>query len=252
MMLIADPLLLTALFLIAVCSSFITTMTGGGALVVIPIMIALGIDPKSAVAIARVGGLSSMCAGIGQFHRTGNIDYSIAFKSAIIASSGAAVGAIFLFQLPSIWVERSIGLVIILLTLTSLLQLKKPPISTPPTRLKIILGYILFFFAGFIGGFSGGHAILMTYIFLLFFQKSMIESIGTRKIAGLAIAIVSLVVYGVGDIITIWPALAYGSGAWIGSYFGTTYGLKKADRWMRYVVSAVSTLLSVRLLTAAL
>ncbi len=238
---------LVILFVLGMVTSFVSTHTGGGALIAIPAMISLGLDPKSAVAAARLAGLSSMLAGIRQFHKSGKIDYAMAFKAALFTSTGCVVGALSLFEMPSGWVERIIALLIIVLVILHFLPIHKEAPVTPSRRRKWI-GNALFFLAGMIGGFAGGQAIILTYTFMLVFGKTMTESIGTRKIAGIAIGVVALLIYGFGGLVDLRPSIAAASGSFIGSHFGTAYGLRKGDKFLARVFSVVAVLLALKLL----
>jgi uncharacterized protein len=106
-------------------------------------------------------------------------------------------------------------------------------------RTKRAVGYGLFLFAGLLGGFFGGQALLATYIFSLCFDKTLIESVGTRKASGLAIAIAAVLVYGFQGSIDWLSGLTLVVGTTIGAYYGSNYALRMGDRWITYLFNGV-------------
>lgn len=239
--------LLSCLFGLGLVTGFVGTITGGSALMTIPAMVLLGINPQSAIASARIAAMGTMVAGLPQFHRRGMVDYRIAWPAALLGIIGAILGAQLLFSVSEVLLKRSIGLI----TLTFFaLSFWKAPVTEEkqPSRAKQSLGYSLFLLAGLLGGFFGGQAILSTYILSLCFDKSLMESVGTRKASGLAIAIAAVIIYGVHGTIEWTLSLALVLGTLIGSTFGSAYALKKGDRWIGWLFNAVVILASVKML----
>jgi uncharacterized membrane protein YfcA len=235
------------LFLLGLTTGFIGTNTGGSALVTVPILVSLGIPPQSAVATARVATVGTMVAGLSQFHKAGKVDYRLALPACFFAVIGSLTGAQLLLLLPHAVLQQSIGILTLAFTLLSFLK-KAQNFEKPPDVGIRTIGYALFFFTGLVGGFFGGQAILATYIFVLIFNKTLSESVGTRKVTGLAVALPSLFFYGVHGIIEWQWACCLVGGTLIGSFFGSQYALKKGDAWLKYLFTVVSVALSVKLI----
>jgi uncharacterized protein len=214
------------LFFLGLGTGFIGTNTGGSTLVTIPLMISLGIPPQSAVATARVATVGTMVAGLRQFHKKGMVDYQLALPGALCAIIGSLCGAYLLLVVPIHLLQKCIGILTLLFTLLSFLK-KKESTNLPPSQPMRYIGYGSFFLTGLIGGFFGGQAILATYVFLLIFNKSLLESIGTRKITGLAVLIL---------------------GTLIGSTIGSRFALEKGDAWIQPLFTLVSIGLSLKLI----
>lgn len=235
------------LFLLGLITGFIGSNAGGSSLITVPVLISLGIAPPSAVATSRVASLGSMVAGIGPFHKEGKIDYKLALPSAFFALLGSVLGAYLLIHIPIVWVQKAIGLLTLLFTLLSFVK-RKEKTEESVSNFKKIIGWISFFLCGLIGGFFGAQAILATYVFILIFNKTFIESLGTRKITGLAVAIPAVLLYGFHDLIHWISGLALVSGSFIGSSFGSRYAIKRGDKWIRPLFTALSIILSLKLL----
>lgn len=99
-----------------------------------------------------------------------------------------------------------------------------------------------------IGGLFGGQAKLSTYLFIIFFRKTISESVGTRKVGGLILSAGSLIIFSVNGIIN-WP---YGAclviGTLLGADAGAKFALKKGDQWMESVFNTIVIALALRML----
>lgn len=235
------------LFFLGLIAGFIGTNTGGSSLVTIPVLLSLGISPQSAVATARFSTVGTMVAGLTQFHKAGKVDYQLALPTCFFAVAGSLTGAQLLLIVPTALLQQCIGVLTLVFTLLSFIKKNQEPEKALSVQIKAV-GYSLFFFTGLVGGFFGGQALLATYVFVLVFNKTLSESIGTRKITGLAIAIPALLFYGFHDIIEWQLAFFLIGGTLLGSYFGARYALKKGDVWLKYLLTIVSSAFSVKLI----
>ncbi len=235
------------LFAIGLFTGFIGTNTGGSAFLTVPIMIWLGISPQSAIASARVASVGTMIAGVREFHRQRKIDYKLATPAAIFGLIGAIGGASILLKMNTQALHKVIGALTLLMVILSLIKKPKPNHESI-SKLRALFGYIFFIVIGMVGGFFGGQAKLATYAYILIFNKTVSESVGTRKISGLVISVGSLVVYGFGGIINWWFGGSLVAGTLIGSSIGAKYALKKGDEWMEKLLNIVVVLLALRLL----
>lgn len=235
------------LFLLGLATGFVGTNTGGSALVTVPALISLGIAPQAAIATTRFATVGTMVSGLTQFHKAGKVDYQLALPACFFAIAGSLTGAQALFILPSALLQKCIGILTLIFTAVSFA--KKQNGLEKPLDIKLrIVGYALFFFTGFVGGFFGGQSILATYIFVLIFNKTLSESVGTRKVTGLAVAVPSLYFYGLKGIIQWQWACCLVGGTLIGSYFGSQYAIKKGDLALKYLFAITSSCLSIKLI----
>lgn len=235
------------LFVLGLLTGFIGTNTGGSAFITVPIMIWLGIAPQSAIASARVASVGTMVAGAREFHRQGKVDYKLAVPAALLGLVGSVFGAAVLLKIGASALHKAIGILTLAMVVLSLV--KKPKAHHEPiSRGRAAFGYGLFTLIGMVGGFFGGQAKLATYVFILIFNKTVSESVGTRKISGLVISLGSLAVYGFSQIINWHFGLSLVIGTLIGSSVGARYALKKGDQWMERLLNVIVVLLALRLL----
>jgi len=237
-----------SLFIIGAISAFIGTNTGGGALITTGALILFGLPPQAAIATAKLGSVGTMLSGWYRFHLGDKVIYRIGLPVAICAGLGAAIGATTLVHIPSHLIERLLGVGMLIILVVMLMKGIGLGVRIRVPRWAHWLGYALFFIAGLWGGLLPGQGILSTYILLFCFGQSMLQAAGTRKIAGLTIAIVALIFYSHFGLVHWWLGLVLLAGALLGSYLGAAYGLKRGDRFVRQLFMVVVALLAGRLL----
>lgn len=222
------------LVILGVITGFVGTNTGGSVFLTVPVMIWLGIPPQSSIATARLASVGTMVAGLRHFHNKGKVDYVVAIPAAALGLLGALAGASLLLQIDPALLHRIIGLLTLLLVALSLT--KKPNSSnTTPSMARQLFGYILFIPIGMIGGLFGGQAKLSTYLYIIFFKKTISESVGTRKVGGLVLSIGSLIIFGVSGIINWQYGCYLIIGTLLGANAGAKFALKKATSgWRLY------------------
>lgn len=235
------------LVILGIVTGFVGTNTGGSVFFTVPVMIGLGIAPQSAVATARLASLGTMLAGLRHFHKHGKIDYAAAFPAALLGLLGALAGASLLIEIDPLLLHKIIGALTLLLVALSLI--KKPLAGeSHPSWIRRLAGYLLFIPVGAVGGLFGGQAKLSTYIYIIFFRKTISESIGTRKVGGLVLSIGSLMVFGINGIINWQYGGCLLAGTVLGANAGARFALSKGDEWMEWVFNIVVIGLALKLL----
>jgi uncharacterized membrane protein YfcA len=216
-------------------ASFLGTTAGGCGLISIPVLVFVGLSAQAAVATAKLGALGLILSGLYRFHKGGKINYKIGIPLAFFSFVGAYFGANTLVNISSELLGKYLGLVI-LVVLPMLFVRKDVGLKKKKRKnwLFEAIGYLLFLPLGFWGGFFGpGYAILSTYALIFLFGQTFLESAGTRKILGLGVTVLSLVIFAKNGLLN-WT---YGSvvflGMVFGSYLGASYGIKKGDEWVR-------------------
>lgn len=239
--------MLVFLFLLGLVTGFIGTNTGGSSFITVPTMVYLNIPIHSAIATARIASTGTMVSGLWQFHKSGKIDYRVALPASFFGLLGAICGGYILLNLPESLMKKVIAIIILTFSALSFFKKERNNSSADISKKKKYLGYISFILIGILGGIFGGQALLATYVYLLIFNKTMSESVGTRKVTGLVISLTSLLIYGVHGLIN-WKIGSYLiGGTLIGSYIGSSFALRKGDRWMQNLFTVVVIIVCARL-----
>ena len=96
------------------------------------------------------------------------------------------------------------------------------------------------FFLGIYGGFYGpGTATFLSYILILLFRQTFLESAATVKIAMLFVTIVAALIFAINGAVDYYLASSMFAGGFIGSYIGAHYSDRIGNVWIRRLFIAV-------------
>ena len=244
--------LIVIFFASVICSSF-GTLVGGGSLITIPLLILMGLPPHTAIGTDRIGTAGIGLAGIYSFHRKGMIRYGLAFIVGIPCLFGGLIGANLALQIsPELLKKFIVALtVILLIVVVANPKLGVVVVATkrPITTRRYVLGAFLSLVAGIYGGFYGaGMGTFMSYIMILVFRQTFLESAANMKIAGIMMSVTSAATYAYHGAIHIPLALAMFAGCCIGSYVGAQYSDRIGNVWIKRLFIGVVLVMVMKLL----
>lgn len=240
-----------ALFLAGLFAASYSTLIGGGTLVTVPVMIYFGIPPQISVATNRVGVLGLSIAGWTAFHRQGLIHYKLAAVVALACGAGSLAGAHILVNIPADVLKKIIGGVGLALAAVALVQSDAGLVEVAkPRRGKIwLIGVPLAFALGMYGSIYGaGLGTALTYMLILMFGQTFLQSAGTRKLALCLQALVASVYFYFHGLIHLPAAANLLVSMSIGSYLGVHYGARLGNRVLKYLFLGLAAVMAAGLL----
>jgi uncharacterized membrane protein YfcA len=234
-------------------ASFYGVVSGGGGLLVIPGLIIAGMPGPAAVASSRLGMLGVSLSGAYRFRQAGLINVPLGVPLMAICTAGAVVGALLLLNFDPASFERAFGALTIalapLVVFGKRLGLERPGSAPTPARLGV--GYVLAFVVGVYSGlFGAAWATFFTYIMVTTFGLSFLQGAAMRTFVGIAIAIVTSVIFGLGGQIDAVPAAVLFCSMLFGSYLGASFSLKRGESYARQLVAVIAVVAGVRLLVS--
>src|SRR3989338_7542314 len=226
-----------------------STVVGGGGALLIPGLIVLGYSPQVAIATNRFAALSGAFS-IFQFHKQGNIHWKLGAFLAIFAGMGSVIGSFLLLKIDTDIIERGIG-VIILLSLPMFLLRPQAGVKQKymkMTKLKHLGGGAMMLFFGILGGFFSSAGVWFSYTFIFYYGLTFLQTAATRRLIGLAMVGLSLIVLIPSGIIH-WPtAISMFAGGGLGSMISAHFAHKLGNQLVRYVFLAVMLMSGIHLL----
>ena len=242
---------LVIIFFLGIFGNFFAAISGGAALIYIPVLIFFGFSPSVAVATNRFSALGSTPVGLYRFIKGGKILYKLALPLGISAALGSFVGANLLLKVDEDLLQKLVAVFIILIAL--LLLLKKDIGLEKKTTLVStkanLLGYFLSFLIGIYAGFFGAaFATFFSFLLITIFGLTFLEAAGTRKLAGLFIGVVSSVVFVLNGRVDFLYAGALLIGRSIGAYFGIGFALKHGEKYARVIFIIFALVAGIKLL----
>lgn len=214
-------------FIVGFFSGIYGTLVGGGFLVIVPFFMIYGLPVHTALGTARLSGVGTTLFGIAGFHKTGYVNYKIAFLISLPLLIGSLLGSRIVLSLDERLLEFIIAGVILVTVVLSIFNKDLGLVHNLYSRKRKILGLFLMFIVGVYGGFIGiGVSILLTYLMILFFGQTFLESAATRKIGILLLHIATFIVFLKGGLVNWELGISSFFGTGVGSFIGSKYSGK--------------------------
>lgn len=246
-----EILKLVIVLLAGLLAGFYGTISGGGALLTIPLLIFMGLPTKAAIATSRLGSLGIASTGLYRFARGGKVLFKVGLPLTIFATMGSFIGANVLVRVNEAFLQRIVAILLISIALLLILKknigVKKEASQT--FKNKRVLGYLLGFAIGFYAGFFGaGWAPFFAYLLIFCFGLTFLESAGTRKMSGFSLSLIAIVVYiAYGKVEFLYGGALVASEA-VGSYLGASFALRKGEYFAKILFIIVALISGAKLL----
>jgi len=144
-----------AVVAIGVVAGIINTLAGGGSLITLPLLMALGLPPNVANGTNRIAIFLQNVVGVTSFHREKVMDFPSGFRVGIPAVAGSIAGAFIAVNMNDEVMKLAIGGIMILMFFVILMKPNRwirsheahPPI---PYWLQVIVFFLVGIYGGFI------------------------------------------------------------------------------------------------------
>jgi hypothetical protein len=236
-----EPLSLILLFFLTLFASAYGSVVGGGGLITTPLLVGLGLPPHIATATSRTGGIPTPIIGMYKFNQRGYINWKIALKISAIGILGFLIGLLLFFEINEIALKILIASISIIglgfIFIKKDLGIKVRKISNK----KNFSGYILVFLIAIYAGLYGAmFATFLSYILVIFFGMTFLQSAGTRKLFGFTRHLITIP-------FLIWAGKVYfpyvfimWASKGIGAYIGCHYAPKIGNKKIKYIFIIVT------------
>ena len=237
-------LLLCALML---ATGAIGAITGGNSLINVPLMIAVGMSPRQAVATNMFAVTFMTISATARFARAGMLKNRLLIPLGAITFATSALGAFIAVKLPESVVKLVVGVSMAALVIFIAVQRGANP--PPPTRARRVAGLVGTTLLGVYGGFfSGGYTTLMTVLCVVCFSLTMMESVAITKPVNLISCLAASLVFFAGGLIDLRIGLPLAAANLVGGWVGAHFALKAGDRFVRALFLLTVAALAAKLL----
>lgn len=230
----ANPMTLSILFFTALCGGFVDSIAGGGGLISIPVLMAMGFPPHLALGTNKLQASFGSFTATHRYIRSGLVNKEKVFLGVFFTLIGACSGTILVQKIPITYLEKAIPFVLAGIFAYTLLspQLgekeKKQKIAT--AAFYIIFGLLLGFYDGFFGPGTGS---FWTIAFVGIMGFNLKSATANTKIMNFTSNIVALTVFIIGGKVLFLPGLIMGAGQVIGAWTGSHLVINKGTRFIR-------------------
>jgi len=243
------------MFIAAFFAGVVNSIAGGGMLLVFPLLIWLGTDPKIANATCTVALWPGLFGGLFGYRREINDSSLILMRLGVVSVVGGGFGAWLLIATPSPTFARLVPFLILFATILFMAQgpvirwLRLPASSSESTKAWWIGAMIFQFFSAMYGGYFGaGNGILMLAAMGLLGLHDIHRANGIKNFLGICINSMAVFSFSITHLV-VWPkALLMAVAATAGGYFGARTAQRVGRTFIRRAIVVIGFAITIVML----
>ena len=244
------PWELIALVVAGFAAGVINTISGGGSLITLPLLIFFGLPAAMANGTNRIALLMQNITGTLGFRSKGISNYPFSLYISIPAVIGAFIGANLAVDIDDALFNRLLAIVMVVVVAFMVFKpgSKWTPQTEQLTGRRLVYAMIAFFFIGLYGGFiQVGVGIFILLALSSISGLSLVKSNATKLFVVLIYQLIAVATFAYYDMIN-WKyglvlAAGNGSGAWIAS----RWSVKKGDNLVKKFLIVTVIALAIKL-----
>ncbi len=244
-----SPLVVVALFFVAVAAAFIDSIAGGGGLLTVPALLAAGLSPAQTLATNKLQSVGGSFSATLYFIRRKAIDISKQWPNILMTFCGAMLGSLLIQHLRADLLRQILPLFLIAIGLWFLLMPKIGE-SDRTARLSgfayaLVGGGCVGFYDGFFGP-GAGSFYALAFVTLAGFNLA--KATAHAKLLNFTSNLTSLLFFMFGGKVVWGLGLVMLLGAFCGARLGARLVLSRGQQLIRPMVVTVSMVMSLKLL----
>jgi hypothetical protein len=244
---------LALLALGAAVAGVVNTLAGGGSLLVIPLLVALGLPPTIANGTLRVGVVVQSLAALATFHAGGERDYGVVARLALPMMLGAGIGSYLATQIGDAWLQPVFGVLIVAWAIV--LVVRPGRFLGTPTEVTAVrpLSHVFALTVGIYGGLlqvAVGFPLLALLTAHLGYGAVRANAIKVALV--LVYTLVALPVFVLAGQVAWREGAALAVGSLVGGWLGTRLQIRRGANLVRWVVVVTAAASGVAMAIAGL
>jgi uncharacterized membrane protein YfcA len=239
---------LALLMAAAFSAGVVDAIGGGGGLITVPALFALGLPPHAALATNKGQACFGAVSSLTTYLQRRGLDRERLVPGLVSGFLGSLGGALLVLLVPPGPLKP---VVLVLLGLAAFVLLFRERLARPlshPTHSRALLVGIGFAIGGYDGFFGPGTGTLLIAAYVHFFGDSATRASGNAKIVNFASNLAALLVFQSRGAILWKIALPMGVANVLGAALGARLALRHGDRVVKKVVLVVLVALGLKVL----
>jgi len=232
--------------------SIISASVGGTALIIVPLLVTLGIEPRVAIATNKLAILFLSLAATLSFSRRVTLPPArVVAALALPVVLGNLAGAMVVVRAPAGLTRLIVGAAAIVVAIViSLkrnvgLEERLAEYSGREVAAAVIVLLPLSVYGGF---FTGGYATLLTYTLVLMLGYSFLQGAAATRLLSIFGAAAASIIFAKEGVIDYTLGAFLGAAYFGGALIGTRLAVRKGNRWLRTLFLIAVVLLALRIL----
>jgi uncharacterized membrane protein YfcA len=237
---------LVLLFGAAFLGGFVDSIAGGGGIITVPALLAVGLPPHLALGTNKLQAVFGSFTSAMNYRRSGMVRWRDLRLGIACTALGALLGTLAVQAISADLLTRAIPL---LLLVIFLYMLCRPELGTthqshriPPFLFYLVFGLLLGFYDGFFGPGTGSFWAIAFVVVLGFDLK---KATAHTKMMNFTSNIVALIFFMIGGNVLLMAGLVMGIGQIAGAFLGSHLVLTRGTRFIRiFFLSVVAVTLT--------
>jgi uncharacterized membrane protein YfcA len=245
----AEILLFAAVPIIGFIAGFVNTLAGSGSLITLPILIVLGLPANVANGTNRVGILVQNIVAVATFRRHGALNFAESPKLIVPSVIGAIAGAALAVDLDEALLNRTIGILMIVMLAVILLRPRRW-LEAHADGNSIHYGWqvAIYFAIGLYCGFiQAGAGIFLIAGLVLGSGYNLVRGNAMKNLIVLIVTIAALAVFVLNDQVRWGLGLLLASGNAAGAWVGANMAVSRGAGFVRWVLITIIALSAIAL-----
>lgn len=237
-------------FLTGIGAGFIDSTVGGGGLIALPVMMAMGIPAHNIFATNKLHAVVGTSFALHRFHQKGLVDFKSFFpKAFFLVMIFGAIGSITIIKIPAEYLYKMIPILMLLILLYKIIFFNHGVNETNKNLIPLSLVILIFApLMGFYDGFFGpGTGMFWMFILVVFLGQNMLKASANTKLLNVASNIGSLIVFIPTGLILYKVGIAMALGQIIGSWVGVHLSVKKGAKFINGMFIIMMSALVIRM-----
>lgn len=234
---------------VGLAAGFVDAIAGGGGLIALPALLAVGVPPIAALGTNKLQSVIGTAMAAFTYWRKGYVSLPALGWSIVATGIGAFLGALLVRNIDTSLLSLAVPVALICIALYFSFA---PRLTDADSTARLgfaafvpVMGFIVGFYDGIFGPGTGS---FLAMGFVTLFGLGLVRASGHTKVLNLTSNLGALALFiPTGSV--VWPAaLAMAIGQVLGGYLGALTGIRFGARIIRPLVVIVSIVLALRLL----
>lgn len=244
-----DLTILVALGLVGLLAGFVDAIAGGGGLIAIPALLAVGIPPVTAFGTNKLQSVVGTVIAAVTYWRKGFVSLRLLAVAIPLTFVGSFLGALVVKSIDTTVLQYAVPVALIVVALYFAFA---PKLTDEDSHARLslaifvpLMGFAIGFYDGVLGPGTGS---FLTLGFVTLFGLGVTRAAGHTKVLNLTSNLGALALFIPSGNVVLPVAVAMIIGQIIGGYLGALTGIRFGARLIRPLVVLVSIALAVKLL----
>lgn len=228
---------------------FIGAQVGSGAMITLPALLFLGLEPALAIGTNILSAWLINVTAAARYWKSKKLDLRRVIPLSVIAFGGSIIGSQITLAIDKDILSKMVAFLFLALIFLFFVRPRASLRTKKITKKTLIIACVLAFFLGIYGGFfSVGVTTFFIFLFIFFFSKDLLQAVASAVFVAAVFLVGAVLVFVLEDNIDYSLAVPLAASSIVGAYIGANTALEFGNKWLKFFLVAMIIALVVKLL----